>query len=379
MKDKGILILTPFFSPNIGGVETHFDDLITSLDKQKYNTFIQTYSPITTPHTKWKSFEKRGNNIEITRYRWFGKELFHKVEKVPFFDFLYLTPYLFLRSFIWMIKNSKKIEVIHSQGINAALVGFFLKKIFNKKLITSTHAVYEFNKNSFTAKNTVWILNKSDKILCLSKASYKELLSFGIPREKLDLFKYWINIDRFKKLNKKELRKKLKIENKFSILFVGRMIEKKGIKILVKIAQKNSNINFIFIGVGPEEKYLEDISKKYQNIKFLGPIKNSKLHEYYNIADAFCIPSQYKEGFGIVIMEAVACGLPVIGSNIGGIPEAVDNSVSLLSKPDIKNLEKNILKLYKDKKLYKKLQSNCRKYAEEKFSEKNVNLITKYY
>ena len=58
---KGILILTPFFSPNIGGVESHLDDLVTALDQQGYLVFVQTYSPLTTEKTLSKKEEYIGN------------------------------------------------------------------------------------------------------------------------------------------------------------------------------------------------------------------------------------------------------------------------------------------------------------------------------
>lgn len=379
MKNKGVLLLTPFFSPNIGGVETHFDDLVKALADRKYNVFVQTYSPITTPNVAWQKYEERGKRIKITRYPWFGKGLFHKVEKYPFIDFLYLTPYLFIRTFLWMMKNHKKVDIIHAQGFNATLIGSILKKVFNKKLIVSTHAVYEINKNSLTAKYTRSILNKADKILCLSNASYKELISFGMYKEKLDLFRYWIDLARFKPANKEKIRNKIGLQNKFSVLFVGRLIEKKGVRVLIEVAKQLPEINFIFIGLGPEEDYIKEQAKLNKNIKFLGSVENKKLHEYYNLADIFCIPSQYEEGFGRVVMEAVACGLPVIGSNKGGIPEALDSSVSILDEPTIRVLKKNILTVYSNKELYSKLSSNCRKYAEKNFSDKNLNLITQYY
>jgi glycosyltransferase involved in cell wall biosynthesis len=117
IKQKSILLLTPFFHPNIGGVETHLSDLVSKLAQLNYQIFVQTYSPITTPGVKWKKYEKN-KNIHIRRYYWFGKQLFHRIEKYPFFDFLYLTPYLLIRSFLWMLKNHKKIDTIHSHGFN---------------------------------------------------------------------------------------------------------------------------------------------------------------------------------------------------------------------------------------------------------------------
>jgi glycosyltransferase involved in cell wall biosynthesis len=374
---KTILILCPFFSPNIGGVETHLDDLVAKLDNLNYRVFVQSYSPITTQNVKWSKLEKK-NNITIRRYHWFGKHLFHKVEKYPIIDFLYLTPYLLIRSFIWMVFNHKKIDIIHAHGFNASTIGVILKKVFHKKLITSTHAIYELDPKSTTAKFIVNILNKSDALLTLSQGSTNELLSFGINPQKIHLYRYWIQTKNFYQLDKKKTREKMNIEDKFTVLFIGRLIEKKGVRLLVKVAQKLKQINFIFIGLGPEEKYLQK-QTKYKNIKYLGQIPNNKLLNYYNCADIFCIPSLYEEGFGRVVMEAVACGLPVIGSNKGGIKEALDSSVSILTKPTFNNLKTNILNLFTNKKLYQKLQSNTIDYARKNFSDKNIKLITKYF
>jgi len=379
MENKGILVLTPFFSPNMGGVETHLDDLVLALDKRNYRVFVQTYSPITTENVSWKSFEKMGGSVEITRYRWFGKRIFHKVEKFPMFDFLYITPYLFLRTFFWLFFNAKKIDVIHAQGFNAAWMGTIFKKIFRKKLIVSTHAIYEIDQNSGTAKRIVSILRKADRVLCLSKGSYNELLSFGMEAENLDLFKYWINLEIFKPLDKVAFRKELGIEEKFTVLFVGRLIEKKGVRVLSAVAEKLSEVNFVFVGVGPEEGFLKEKAKEHLNIKFVGAVKNTELFRYYNLADIFCIPSQYEEGFGRVVMEAVACDLPVVGAKKGGIPEALDETVSVLVDPTAENLKSSIEELYQNQEKYQKLKNNCRVYAEKNFSEKNVGIITKHY
>ena len=85
---KGILIICPFFHPNIGGVETHLSDLTKALS-QKYQVFVQTYSPITTPNTDWKKIEK-SKNLIIYRHHHFGKTLSHSLEKYPLLQFFYL-------------------------------------------------------------------------------------------------------------------------------------------------------------------------------------------------------------------------------------------------------------------------------------------------
>jgi len=376
---NGILIISPTISPNIGGVETHLDDLMAALDRCGYSIYAHAYSPITTPGVAWKSKEKRGH-IQIWRYRWFGKTLLHKIEKNPILDFLYITPYLFIRVFFFMIFNQAKIDIIHAQGFNAAFIGNFLKKIFKKKLIVSTHAVYEIDPASKTASRMKKIINGADKVLALSDSSLIELLSIGVDQQKLGRFFYWIDLAQFKILGPQEgLRARLNWSSKFTVLFVGRLTEIKGVKILIQAAEALPQIQFVFVGTGPLEDFLNKKSKEKSNILFMGPVENKELLPYYNAADLFCIPSQYAEGYGRVIMEAVACGLPVVGARLGGIPEALNDTVSLLVEPTRDNLIQAISKLSGDKTYYQSLKNNCRSYAEDKFSETNVKAITDSY
>ena len=148
---------------------------------------------------------------------------------------------------------------------------------------------------------------------------------------------------------------------------------------MCEIAKDLKDVNFIFIGTGPEEEYIKDQAESESNIKFVGFVKNKLLYKYYSVADIFCIPSQYEEGFGRVVMEAVACGCPVVGSNKGGIPEALGEGVSILVEPAKENIKEVIEELYENREKYINLKNNCRNYAEKNFSEENTNLITKYY
>ncbi len=378
MSNPGILIIVPTFFPNVGGVETHLSDLVSALDKRGYPVYVHTYSPITTPGVAWNAKESFGN-VHIRRYGWFGKTLLHKVEKYPILDFLYITPYLFVRTLIFCLFNHKKIDIIHAQGFNAAFIGKYLKKIFRKKLIVSTHAVYEVNSQSRTASLLKQILNGADEILTLSKASYNELVKLGIDEKKIKIFKYWINLDVFKPLeNKRWLRKELGLPDGFLVLFVGRLTEIKGVRELVSVAEKLPEVKFVFVGNGPLENFLKTKTKK-KNVIFVGRVDNKLLYRYYNAANVFCIPSQYEEGFGRVVMEAVACGTPVVGAKKGGIPEALDDSVSILVEPTVENLKDAIYDLYANKSHYAKLKEKCSEYAQINFSESNLEKITAQY
>lgn len=366
---KNILILTPFFYPNIGGVETHLTDLVEGLNKNNYRVYVHTYSPLTT-NAKYKSRETI-DNINIYRYRWFGHNLFHKIEKYPLLDFLYLTPYLSVRTFFWLLLNHSKITTIHSHGLNGAFAGNLLSFIFKKKHLTSTHALYNNTSSSLTAKLTSLILNRTDIVLAQSVHSKDQLISWGINNKKIQLYRYWVDPQKF---NSKISQKST---SNFTVIFVSRLIIKKGTRIITKLAKKLPNINFIIIGTGPESDYIS--KQKKLNIKFLGKVDNNKLKDIYSKADVFIQPALYQEGFTRTIMEAVACGIPVIASNIGTIPEIVNDSVSILVKPTIDNFQTAIIKLSQDKKLLSQMKNNCKKYTDKYFSPDNIKMITKHY
>lgn len=375
----GILIISPFFYPNIGGVETHLTDLTEYLSSNGYKTYVLTYKPITT-NAKALSIEIK-ENLEIHRFWWFGFNLFHKLEPYPILEFLYLTPWLFIRSFIWLLKNDDKIKVIHSQGFNASFIAKILSKLFNKRFVASTHAIYGMDPQSLTARLMYWTLNSADKILTLSKQSKKELMKLGLPESKIDVYKYWVNQNIFKPIDKIEAKKKLGWNGKFIVLFVGRFIKIKGTDVLLRVAKQSQNngIYFAFVGDGPMSEDIQNACKSLSNVIFVGKIDNRELSTYYNASDIFVIPSQYEEGFGRVILEAVSCGLPVIGANKGGIPEAIDDTVSILVDPTDKKLKNAIEELYNDKTKYQFLAGYCQAYALKHFGSNNCKVITDAY
>jgi len=380
-KLKRILHITPFFSPNVGGVETHLSDLTLELDKIGYKNIILTYSPITTPDVLWRSSESFGKDSFIRRFKWIGFNLFYRLEKYPFINLFYITPYLLFRSITWLFLHRPKITAIHSHGINGAVIGVILKKIFRiPQHVVSIYSTYD-NVPISDALNCflVFILNLTDKVLTQSQPSIRQLTTLGVKSDKIDLYRHWIDLKQFKPLDKAKLRKKFKIDNKFSIIFVGRMIPQKGATILGEIATQLPKINFLFVGQGPDFKALKRLSLTHKNIKLFGNVPYAKLHLYYNLADVFCIPSLYSEGWGRVTMEALACGLPVVASNRGAIPEVVDKSVAIIVKPTLKNLKSSIEKFHKDPKFFQKLKNNSSKFARLRYSPKSVGLITKHY
>ncbi len=374
----GVLIISPFFRPNIGGAETHLDDLCEFLSERGNDVYVITYQPLTTK-LRGRRIEKK-RNLTIYRINWFGQNLFHRLEKYPLLEFLYLTPGLLFFSLLFMIMNFKRIDVIHAHGFNAAFSAKILSKLFNKRSVVSTHAIYNLKNRPLFSKLVYWLLSSFNKILTLAEPSRKDIIDSGIPSEKVWIYTQWVNQSIFKPKNMEDCRENLKIDNRFTVLFVGRFIEKKGVLVLLDVAKKLPFINFVFIGDGPLSSEVTNKSRIHKNIIHPGKITNPILISiWYNTADLFVIPSQYSEGFARVVLESLSSGVPVIASNKGCLPEMINNSVGRLVKPTENNLKSQIEYFYKNKAELTKLRSNCRTFALKNYNEEKGYLIIKSY
>lgn len=374
-----ILVLTPFFHPNIGGVETHLTDLCNYLTEKGYKLYVLTYFPLTT-RVKDVPKNEMSANLEIHRYKLFGHNFFHYLEKYPALVLLYLMPVLMLHSFVFMIRNRNKIDVIHTHGIVAAFIGRIIGKLFKKRIITSTHAIYNLEKRKTMAAVFKWILKPYDKILPLAKRSEDELRSTGLDKNMFEIYTYWVDQEVFKPMDKIACKAQLGWDNKFIVFFVGRLIDIKGAGVVVDAAEKSDKkIFFAIAGTGPMEEYLRKRCERIENTIFLGKIDNKKLNIYYSAADVFIVPSQYEEAFGRVILEALSCGIPVVASKKGGVPEVIDETVGMLIEPTAENIANNIKYLYENPDILKSMADNCRKYAVRRFSDKNGEVIEKAY
>lgn len=379
-KSLGILMITPFFSPNIGGVETHLDDLCRYLQKRGHKIFVITYQPLTTK-LKGQSLELKQNMI-VRRIGWFGYNLFHRLEPYPLLEFIYLTPMLLGHSLVFLFSCRSKVDVIHAHGLNAACVAKVLAKIFRKKSVVSIHAIYDLPKKPILARLMRVTLSSFDVVLVLAARSKKELMRIGLDGNRIRVFTYWVDQNIFRPMYKMECKKKLGLGDRFVVLFVGRLLEIKGVRLLLDVAKKLSDVKdvlFMFVGDGPLADEVKAASYNSGNIIYVGKVENRKLSIYYNAADITVVPSLYEEGFGRVILEALSCGTPVIASNRGGIPEALDDSVGVLIEPKIGEVIQTIKGIYEHPEELASLRRNCRTYAEERFSENNAKTIENAY
>lgn len=372
-----ILQLSVHFAPNVGGVETHLTDLVEGLAKKRHTVFVLTYRPLV-KKAPWKFLDKQKKNITIVRLPWIPG-FFYKFVTSPIIEFLYLVPGLFFATPVCLVINNP--DVIHAHGLVAGFIGVFWAKIFRKRVVVSTHNLYHFPTSGLYRNFAKWIFSNASVTICLSDQSVEEIKKLGVPSEKVKRFIYWVNVDLFRPMDKEKIKRELNLAYPFIILFVGRLIEIKGVRELINAGKDVSNaVKIVIAGDGPMHDEVEKAAQKRDGkIIFIGAIDNKKLPLYYNAADAVIIPSTHDEGFGRVILEALSCGIPVIGSNRGAIPEAMDETVGRLITVTPKNIAQAIMTLQKNKQLLAKLSKNARTFAVKRYSEKNIDIILSTY
>lgn len=375
MKTKNILIICPFFRPNIGGVETHLDLLTKYLVEHNFKTTVLTYKPITTKTKNYKKIEK-SKNLTIYRFWWFGNKIFDKTTPFPLLQFIYIVPGLFFDTFFYLLKNNKKIDAVHAHGFAAGFIVSLCSLIFKiKRKIISTHYIYpNLDINNISTKILKWTFTKFDKILLVSEKSGQQLQKIGLDKNKMINYKHWLDPKIYKPiLNKKN-------NNQLNILFVGRIISMKGVFLLLEIAKKLPlKIVFTLVGDGPDFKQLQKDSLLIKNFKLVGKKNPLEIINYYQKSDLTILPSLAPEAQPMVVMESLMCGTPIITTNKGSVVDMYDKTVGISLNPTFDNLYQTIINLYQKPDNIKQMKLNCRSFALQKFGLKNAQIITNSY
>lgn len=180
---------------------------------------------------------------------------------------------------------------------------------------------------------------KHADLIIANSASLKHKLSSRFPAQshKIRTVELGVDVGRFRPPTAAEhaaAKSKYGIGSRFTVLFVGRVIPRKGIPVLLKamhIAGKKTPMKLVIAGKG-SSLYMKQLraqaAKLGISVIWAGKISHKNIHRMYRMADCFVCPSQKHEAFGLVNVEAMASGLPVIASRIGGIPEIVKHGKS---------------------------------------------------
>jgi len=286
--------------------------------------------------------------------------------------------------------RQKKYDFINTQfAVPTGPIGLILSKIFKIKNILSLHGgdIYDPSKKSSPHLHWHWriivrfILNNSDILVCQSSNTKKNTIKYFKPKKEIYIIPLPYEKFKFKKVGREKLG--MNKEN-FYLVSVGRLVERKGYKYLIKsLSFLPKKIHLNLIGDGPLEKQLKNLAKKLKvenRINFLGFISEEKKFQYLSNSDLYVLSSIH-EGFGIVLQEAMQVGLPIVATNNGGQVDIIkENTNGLMLKPrNSAELAKKIHIFFKNGKLRKKISKNnlrvINNFSLGKIAKNYLNLI----
>jgi teichuronic acid biosynthesis glycosyltransferase TuaC len=190
-----------------------------------------------------------------------------------------------------------------------------------------------------SARLTRQALRRATLVITVSEDLKRIAIEMGVPAERVQSIPNGCDLDVFFPADRLEARRELRIAaDRRVVLFVGRLVEVKGVEVLVEAARlalaRSPSLELVLVGDGPLRESLERQAREKlgAHARFTGPLPPEKIARWMAAADVVCLPS-YSEGCPNVVIEALACGRPVVASEVGGVPELVSADTGILVPP----------------------------------------------
>ena len=291
----------PSYEKNFSGLEAHrFHYFIPGLERVAYGSGIPT-------------------NLRHSLLAWI---------QMPFFMSAF-----FFRS----LGACKKADIIHTQWILSGVVGILVGKILRKPVCYTVRGIAI--PNWYYKAINRWVINRADHVFFNSSYTRDETLKFCKPKSS-SIVRPTVDVKKFHPGVKSSVYSQYKKAKKPVIFSLGLLVEKKGFTYLIGAMTmlKNKEAVLVIGGEGTERKHLEGLIIKYklsERVKLVGTIDADKTPAYFAGADLFVLPSIVDrqgetETLGVVLLEAMASGCPVVATRVGGIPDVVHEGTGVL-------------------------------------------------
>lgn len=321
MDSKSLLVITELFLPTKGGTAVWFDEVYRRLGGK--NIHILTADvPGAAAHDE--GHVNHIHRVSLQRRPWI------RPESVPMYANL-------LRKGTAIVLANPIDEIHCGRVLPEGLVGWLLARLFHKKLLIYAHGE-EITTWTQPAKSRVmrFTYRQADHLIANSDFTRDELCKLGADPRRIHLIHPGVDLHRFRKgLSANDLRTSLKMDDDAQLMLsVGRLSRRKGfdmaIRALRTLVEAGYNLHYALIGIGEDRDYLETLAREEQvqeRVHFLGHVAMEDLPRWYNACDLFVMPNREingdNEGFGMVFIEAAACGKTAIAGDAGGTGAAV--------------------------------------------------------
>lgn len=262
-------------------------------------------------------------------------------------------PFFLLAFLVKAVKVAKGADIIHAQWIPSGFIAWVVSVFRGIPFVVTlrgSDALYA-RRSGFLSAASLWILKRAAAVTTVNKDLRAWLITCGLPQDRVVFVRNGVDLE--------SERRDGEASPLYRTLFVGNFIPVKGIRYLIeafsKVIRSESNLRLTLIGEGEERPALErQIKENGMNafVEFVGMQPPEEIQTWMSRSDCLVLPS-LSEGTPNVVLEAMACGIPVVASDLPGIREVVrDGATGLLTKPkDPEDLAEKLLKLVRDRSL----------------------------
>jgi glycosyltransferase involved in cell wall biosynthesis len=210
----------------------------------------------------------------------------------------------------------------YPDGVAAVMLGQWLKK---PVVITARGTDINLIPRYLLPRKMIkWAATRAAAMITVCEALKTEMVELGLDESRIVPLRNGVDLERFQPVDREAVRKQLGL-NRFTLLSVGYLVPRKGHDLVIQALPKLADVHLLIAGNGPERNRLEELAQRLgvmDRVTFLGALPQTELRNYYGAADALVLASS-REGWANVLLESMACGTPVIASNVWGTPEVV--------------------------------------------------------
>jgi glycosyltransferase involved in cell wall biosynthesis len=365
----------------VGGIARVVHDLSHNFAKQGHEVHVITYLEGDT-----KEFEKDGDVFvhRVTNY---------PINANNLIDWVMQLNFCMIEKATKLIKEVGKFDIIHAHDWLVAYAARTLKQGYNLPLVATIHAT-ESGRNKGIHNNiqgyvndVEWMLTyEATDVICNSSYMKNEIKNlFGKPESNIFVVPNGINVNKFDNQERDwEFRRNYAADNEKIIFFAGRIVQEKGIQILLnaapKILSNYPNVKFVIAGRGP---VMEDLKNQTNNlgishkVYFTGYLNDVQITKMYKAIDIATFPSLY-EPFGIVALEGMLAGAATVVSDAGGLNEIVSHRIDGMKSyaGNSNSLADSILEVLFDENLCKQMAIKARQKVITEFNWDTISKST---
>jgi glycosyltransferase involved in cell wall biosynthesis len=362
-----VALCTDYFYPRIGGISSHVAGLASELERRNHEVVILTKCARSDPSGDSRypaagkvSYLRPSVPIPVMLVPPKAADIRAVLEREGF-DIVH-AHHAFTPTSLLSVSAARKM------GIPAMLTNhtIFLASDHESLWVPTSYFLYPFRR----------YINKANRITAVSRTA-ADFIGHFTERGRIVVVPNGVDPDRFGSRSKAADGPIRDLDGDHTILYVGRLVYRKGIHVLVRamphILRELPDAQLLIAGEGIMENFIRLLIRNLElgdHVKLLGFVPDEELPDLYSLSRVFVLPSLYCESFGITILEAMAAGKPVVASNVGGVPEVIEDGVTglLFKRGDERDLAGSVLRILTDRDLALDLAGKARRSVEENFS-----------